>query len=71
MLAFAKSPGMKPGDLAGHRFTRPESLVQCESMLIIVWPPSMYVRWPDARLEQQINAFGLNILSVPPTWQDF
>ena len=32
LLAFAKSPGTKPGDLAGHRFTRPKDLVQCESM---------------------------------------
>ena len=23
-LAFGKSPGMKPGDIASHRFTRPE-----------------------------------------------
>ena len=36
ILAFAKSLGTKPGDLAGHRFTRPKSPVQCESMLVIV-----------------------------------
>ena len=32
VLAFAKSPRTKPGDCAGHRITRPEGLVQCESM---------------------------------------
>ena len=36
-----------PGDLADHRFTRPEGLVQCESMLVIVWPPSTYAMWPS------------------------
>ena len=36
MLAFTKSLGTKPGDLAAHRFTKPEGLEQRESMLFIV-----------------------------------
>ena len=55
MLAFAKSPGTKPGDLAGHKFTRPGGPVQWESMLVIVWPTGTYVTWPSARPEQKIN----------------
>ena len=47
-------PARMPGDLAGHRFTRPGTQVQCESMLVIVWLPGMYARWP----EQQINNVG-------------
>ena len=35
MQAFAKSPATKPGNLPGHRLTRPKDLVQCESMLVI------------------------------------
>ena len=35
MLALAKSPGTKSGNLAGHRFTWPEGRVQCESLLVI------------------------------------
>ena len=35
--ATPMSPGTKSGDLTGHRFTRPERLVQCESMVVIVW----------------------------------
>ena len=54
MLAFAKSPGTKPGDLAGHRFIRSEGLEQCESMFIIFWSPSIYIRWLGARGEKQI-----------------
>ena len=36
-----------PGDLAGHRFTRPEGLVQYESMLVIDTPPQLYTRYPN------------------------
>ena len=35
-LAFAKSLGTKPDDLAGHRFSRSKSLVQCEYILAFV-----------------------------------
>ena len=45
MLCIVKSLGTRPGDLAGHRFTRPEGLVQCESILAIVCHP---VRMPGA-----------------------
>ena len=41
MWTIAKSPGKKSGDLADHRFTGPESLVQCEPMLAFVKSPSM------------------------------
>ena len=33
MLVIVKSSATKPGDFAGHKFTRPEGLVQCESIL--------------------------------------
>ena len=58
MLNFAKSQGTKPDDLIGERFTKHGLLVQCESMLVFVWPSDTYARWPDARPEQQINAVG-------------
>ena len=32
MLVIVKYPGTKPGDLAGQIFTRPDDLVQCESI---------------------------------------
>ena len=34
MLAFAKSPSTKSGDLAGINFIRPKGLVLCLSMII-------------------------------------
>ena len=37
MLAFAKSPGTNPGDLAGHSLTKPEGLALC--LLLILRPP--------------------------------
>ena len=40
-----------PGDLAGHRFTGPGGPVQCESILVMVWPPGKYARRPGARSE--------------------
>ena len=33
-------PALMPGDLADHRFSRLEGLLQCESMLVI--PPNWY-----------------------------
>ena len=30
----AKSPGKKPKDFAGHRFTKPEGLMLCESLIL-------------------------------------
>ena len=47
MLAVAKFPGTKPGDLAGHRFTGPRSPVQCESMLVIDTQPGKYASRPS------------------------
>ena len=42
-----------PGDLAGHRFTRPEGLVQYEyEWMLIVWPPGTYPGSPGAKLEK-------------------
>ena len=35
MLALAKFPDTKPGDLAWHRFSKPKSQMQCESLLVI------------------------------------
>ena len=68
ILAFAESLGTKLGDLAGHKFTKPESLVQCESMLVIVWLSSMNARLPSAR---QIKAVGFSsYLSLPLTRQN-
>ena len=57
ILAFSNSPGTEPGDLAGHRFTSPEGLVQCESLLVIGILPTTYgkqpsrgvVFWPSTR----------------------
>ena len=51
MLAFDKSPGTKPGDLAGHRLTTPKGPVQCESILVIDTPPGIYNRQPSWGLE--------------------
>ena len=62
MLAFTKSPGTKPGDIAGHRFTGPGGLAHCKSMF--VWPPSTYAKWPSTRPEQQINAVGLGYVQI-------
>ena len=36
ILVIVKTPGMKPGDLAGHRFTRSEGLMQCKSILVLI-----------------------------------
>ena len=36
-----------PGDIAGHRLTRPEGLVQCDSMLVIATFQGMSARWPS------------------------
>ena len=44
MLVFAKSPDIKPGDLAGHRFTRLRGPVLCESMIDTL--PGIYAWWP-------------------------
>ena len=44
-INFVKSPGTKPGDLAGHRFPKPENLEQCEFMLVIA---CTYFWWLDA-----------------------
>ena len=60
MLAFVKSLGTKPGDLAGHWFIRAENLVQCQSMLVIVYSPSTNARWTGTWLEQQTNAVLIN-----------
>ena len=37
IVAFAKSPAMKPGDLTGHRFTRPDGQELC--LWMILRPP--------------------------------
>ena len=47
--AFARSSATKPGGLAGHRFTTPEGFVQCETIVVIVWLPDIYTKWPGAR----------------------
>ena len=51
-----------PGDHADHRFPRPQGLVQCEAMLIIVWPSGTYAKRSSAKSEQQVNAGGLSHL---------
>ena len=38
-------PAYVPGDLADHRFTRPERPVQYESMLVLVGPTGTNARW--------------------------
>ena len=68
MLAFAKSPGTKPGDLAGKRFTRPGGPVQFESMFVIDIPPGMYVRWPS--LAGKPSGKLLYQVSCNRTWFD-
>ena len=59
LLDFDQSPDMKTGEHADYRFPKLEDPVQGVSLLVIVWPPGMYARWPGAKLEQQINAVGL------------
>ena len=39
ILDIVKTQGMKPGDFADHRFTRSGDLVQCESILVMVYLP--------------------------------
>ena len=57
ILTFAKSPDTKPGNLAGHRFTRPEGLVQWESMLVIDTPPGTNAKWfSQGRVPNEINS---------------
>ena len=53
-----------PGNLAGHRLTRPGGTVQCESMLVIDTPPSMYTRWPNQGREPKEQAPNLGKLSL-------
>ena len=55
MLAFAKFPCTKPDNLASHRFTRPEGLVQCESILFIVWPLGTCARLSGARPDHPLR----------------
>ena len=45
-------PARKPGDLAGHWFTKPYGFVKCESMFGFDWPPGTYTGWGRARPEQ-------------------
>ena len=67
MLAFAKSPGIMLGDLAGHRFTEPEGLVQCESMLVIDTPPSAQAqaRYSRNKLWWRVS---MDTVSIFQTW---
>ena len=47
ILAFAKSTDTKPGDLDGHKFTKLESSVKCESCQCLLLLP---VRMPGVPL---------------------
>ena len=43
LIVFAKSPSTKPNDLVGHRFSRPEGLLQWEFMFINVCHPPKHI----------------------------
>ena len=58
-LALLSLQAYIPGDLAGHKFTRPEGRVQCEFILVIVWPLESLSKRSDAKQEQQINGVGV------------
>ena len=46
MLAFVKSPGTKPGDLDGYRFSWTENLPQYESVLVFDTLSGTYAKQP-------------------------
>ena len=48
-----------PGDLAGHRFTRPEGRVQCESILII-HPHLAQMPGGPLKTDERAPARGIN-----------
>ena len=60
-----------PGDLAGHRFTRPECLMQCETMLVIATWQGTYARRPNrGRIpsKQSPQPSKYLISQVPSLW---